>query len=154
MASFGEYLTETLDGLRAIFESDKGSDEDASRLARMRIGFLAMFAVDVIAVAAFVLMSGGRPLDLEVWFQPGFPSNMIVFRNEGSEPLRNVRLRLDNQYSLQVDALPPGLRGFELNRDFRDGANQPPPDAYRPLMVHVATDGDQADIPVESRTGL
>lgn len=152
MAGFGDYMKGALDGVRAIFETSKEAYEEASRYARLRLWFLVVFFVDVAAVVIFVASSGGRPLDLVVWFDPGFPSNMIVFRNEGAEPLVDVRLELDGQYRLQVERLPLGLRGFEINRDFRDGSNQPPPDAYRPKVVRVTTADDEARIPVESRT--
>jgi len=152
MASFGEYVQDTLRGIASLFKSGREAYDGATRFARLRLWFIAAFAADVIAVVVFVAVSGGRPLDLEVWFQPGFPSNMIVFRNEGTEPLTKVRLRLDDKYVLEVDSLPIGLRGFELNRDFRDASNQPPPDAYRPAKVHVTTADDTAEIPVESRS--
>lgn len=144
-------VRETVDSLKGIFRSTKDAYDGASRFARLRMGVLAVFAVDVLAVLVFVLGSGGRPLDLEVWFQPGFPSNMLVVRNEGSRPLEDVKLLLDGRYGLEVLSLPVGLQGFEVNRDFRDADNLAPEEDYRPQTLRVETDGDSATFDVESR---
>lgn len=149
LSEFAHVAAETFsDAFRTTREAYDGS----SRFARLRLWILAVFGLDVVAVIVFMAMSGGRPLDLEVWFQPGFPSNMLVFRNESDEPLKNVRLVLDGKFTLQVPSLPTGLRGFEVSREFRDSANLGPAEGYRPQRVSVTTGDDTVDIAIESHS--
>lgn len=151
MANLAENIREAVASIASMLRSGKDAYEGASRFARMRLWAIAVFGADVLLVVLFVALSGGRPLDLEVWFQPGFPSNMVVFRNEGREALKDVELVLDGRFRLKVNKLPTGLRGFELNRDFRDATNAAPPDGYRPRVVEVRTPDDAAEIEVEAR---
>lgn len=151
MSRLSEFAHDAAGSLTGALNSTREAYDGASRFARMRLWVLGVFVVDVLAVVLYLSLTGGRPMDLQVWFQPGFPSNMIVFRNEGSEPLTEVQLLLDGQYGLKVTSLPTGLRGFEVSRDFRDPTDRPPPEGYRPQMVRVITSGDTEDIPVESR---
>jgi len=152
MSRLTEFVQDVVGSLSGALRSSREAYEGASRFARLRLWVLSVFAADVIAVVLYLALTGGRPMDLQVWFQPGFPSNMIVFRNEGSEPLLNVKLVLDGKYHLEVMSLPQGLRGFEVSRDFRDPGDRAPPETYRPSQVQVSTAGDTVQIQVESRT--
>ena len=147
-----EILQDAAKSVLGLFRSTREAYEGASRFGRMRVWILAVFALDVAGVVLFVALSSGRPLDLEVWFQAGFPSNMLVIRNEGSSALEQVELLLDDRYRLKVERLSPGLQGFEVSRAFRDAQDLAPPEDYRPQQVQVTTHGDSVRIPV-AKTG-
>ncbi len=152
MSRLSELANVAAETFSDAFETTREAYDGASRFARLRLLVLGVFGLDVIAVILFMAMSGGRPLDLEVWFQPGFPSNMLVFRNEGGEPLKDVHLVLDGKFSLQVLSLPTGLRGFEVSREFRDATDMAPDEGYRPRLVRVTTSDEAVDIRIESRS--
>jgi hypothetical protein len=147
-----EILRDAAKSVLSLFRSTREAYEGASRFGRMRVWILAVFGLDVLGVVLFVALASGRPMDLEVWFQPGFPSNMLVIRNEGASALEDVQLVLDGRYQLSVERLAPGLQGFEVNRAFRDASNLAPPEDYRPEELLVSTGGGTARIPV-AKTG-
>lgn len=147
-----QILRDAATSVVGLFRSTKEAYEGASRFGRMRVWILAIFAADVLGVVLYIALSAGLPLNLEVWFQAGFPSNMLVIRNEGSRALTDVELTLDGRYHLKVERLAPGLQGFEVNRAFKDASDLAPPDDYRPQALTVTTDGDSVQIPV-AKTG-
>ena len=148
--------SQLLDGIRSALEflrSTKEAYEGAGRFAKMRVWILAVLVVDLVATILFVAMTGGRAIDVEVWFEQSFPSNMLIVRNESGENLKKVTLMLDRRYKLEVSALAPGLRGFEVNREFRDSSGAAPDDAYRPQQLEIRADGDSMIVPVGARPG-
>jgi hypothetical protein len=148
--------SQLLDGIRSALEflrSTKEAYEGAGRFAKMRVWILAVLVVDLVATVLFVAMTGGRAIDVEVWFEQSFPSNMLIVRNESGENLKKVILMLDRRYTLEVSSLAPGLRGFEVNREFRDSSGAAPDDAYRPQQLEIRADGDSMIVPVGARPG-
>lgn len=143
-----------IDGLQSIidlFRSTKEAYEGANRFARLRVWILGIFALDVLVTLVLVLSLGGREIEVEVWFEQGFPSNMLIVRNEEGEPLKDVTLRLDGRYVLQVKLLKTGLQGFEVNRQFKDAKDQTPDEAYRPKQLEFRADGSEVKIAIGAR---
>jgi hypothetical protein len=114
----------------------KDSYEAGTRFNRLRIWIVGVLALDVIATIAFVMFAGSRPLDVDVWFEPAFPSNYLVVRNQEGV-LSNATLVLDNLYTLTVERIEPGLNGYEVNRTFRDRQDASPPDSYKPKQLEI-----------------
>ncbi len=143
-----------LEGIRSTLEflrSTREAYEGAGRFAKMRIWIIAILLVDLLATVAFVTMVGGRPIDVDVWFEQSFPSNMLILRNESGDQLDDVTLTLDRRYVLKVPSIAPGLRGFEVNREFRDAGGSTPGDSYRPQQLQIRADGDSMVVPVGGR---
>ena len=153
MSGFKDQLLDGVTGALQFFRSTKEAYEGAGRFAKMRIWILAVLTADLLATMTFIAMSGGRAIDVEVWFEQSFPSNMLIVRNESGDPLEGVTLMLDRKYVLKVSSLAPGLRGFEVNREFRDASGAPPDDAYRPQQLEIQADGDSMIVPVGGRPG-
>ena len=151
MDRFKELLVDGLRSIADLFRSTKEAYEGANRFARLRIWILGIFTIDVLATLIFVFSVGGRAIDLEVWFEQGFPSNMLVVRNEEGAPLKDVLLLLDNRYRLEVKLLKPGLQGFEVNRQFRDAEELTPSEDYRPRRLEVRAGGAKMQIAVGTR---
>src|SRR5688572_26482048 len=150
------FRSQVLDGVASTLEflrSTKEAYEGAGRFAKMRIWILVVLLADVIATLVFVVTVGGRAIDVDVWFEQSFPSNMLVVRNESGDELENVTLMLDHRYVLKVGSIAPGLRGFEVNREFRDASGLAPDDAYRPQQLEIRADGDSMIVPVGGRPG-
>lgn len=151
MRQLVEMLRETFASIAAFVGSTKEAYEGANRFAKYRIWILGLFGVDVVATLIFVLASGGRSLDLEVWYQQSFPSNMLIVRSEEDRPLRDVVLLLDGQYRLEVDVLPKGLKGFEVGRDFLNDQRLSPGEEYRPSTVEIRAGGRVLVLPIVQR---
>jgi hypothetical protein len=153
MSGLKSQLLEGIAGAFDFLRDTKEAYEGAGRFAKMRIWILAVLIVDLAATLAFVLMVGGRAIDVEVWFEQSFPSNMLIVRNESGDQLDDVTLTLDRRWVLQVSSLAPGLRGFEVNREFRDASGSAPDDAYRPQQLEIKAGGDLMTVPVGGRPG-
>jgi hypothetical protein len=153
MAAFRSQLLEGIAGAFEFLKSTKEAYEGAGRFAKMRIWILSVLIADVVATLMFVALVGGREIDVEVWFEQSFPSNMLIVRNESGDELEDVRLTLDRRYVLQVSSIAPGLRGFEVNREFRDSSGAAPDDAYRPQQLEIRAGRDVMMVPVSGRPG-
>ena len=153
MSGFQSQLLEGIASALEFLRDTKGAYEGAGRFAKMRIWILAVLAFDLMLTIVFVLSVGGKEIDVEVWFEQSFPSNMLVVRNESGDNLEDVTLMLDRRYMLKVGSIAPGLRGFEVNREFRDSSGAAPDDAYRPQQLEIYADGDQMVVPVGGRPG-
>jgi hypothetical protein len=143
-----------IEGTRSAFDflrSTREAYEGAGRYAKMRIWILAVLALDLVATVLFAALIGGRDIDVEVWFEQSFPSNMLIVRNESGDQLEAVSLTLDGRYQLDVGAIAPGLRGFEINREFRDRSGAAPEDSYRPQRLEIRADGDSMLVPIADR---
>src|SRR5438874_2175982 len=142
MTGFKEQLSDFSDAAFGFVRSTKESYETGTRFMKMRVWIVALLAVDMLATLGFVLLPGGTPLNLVVWYQPGFPSNLLVVKNEGGSALKDVTLILDNRYTATVERIDKGPNGFEVNHVFRDKDDFAPPDTYKPaqLEIHIAKD--------------
>jgi len=114
----------------------KDSYEAGTRFMRIRVWIVALLALDAIATIAFVLVAGTRAINVDVWFEPAFPSNYLVVRNQEG-PLSNATLVLDKMYRLDVERIEPGLNGYEVSRAFRDAHDSSPPDSYKPKQLEI-----------------
>jgi hypothetical protein len=115
----------------------KTSYEDASIFGRWRLLVAAVVLADVLLTAGGVWLLSGGP-GAEVWFEEGFPSNMLILRNYDASPLRDVRIVLDGRFVHEVEEIAGDATiGFELDREFRDEAGHPPDDDYRPRSVQL-----------------
>lgn len=148
MAAFKDQLIDGVQSALDFLRSTKEAYEGANRFARMRVWILAVLALDLFATVMFVALTGGRAIDVDVWFQESFPSNMLILRNESDDPIEKVTLVLDGRYRLEVDTIAPGLRGFEVNREFRDAKDEAPDESYRPQRLEIHADGDEMIVPV------
>lgn len=135
-----------VDGLRSVvdlFRSASEAYEGANRFAKLRIWILGVLVFDLLLTLGAVVFVGGKPIDVEVWFEQGFPSNVLIVRNEGSDPLEDVTMVLDGRYSLTAKSIDTGLSAFEVNREFRDSKQVAPDYSYRPEQIEIRADGDR-----------
>lgn len=121
--------------------STKETYDAGTRFTRIRVWILALVVTDLIATLGYVFFSATNPLDVVVWFQPGFPANMLVVRNDGSAPLNDATLVLDEKYLLTVERIEKGPNGYEVSSLFRDKEDQRPPDTYRPVVLRMLLHG-------------
>ncbi len=146
-----ERLTDGMDSLQSTVRTTKDAYDGASRFTRMRIWIGTVLAADVLLTFLFVGVVGSQAMALEVWFEPGFPSNLLVVRNQGNDVLEDVFLVLDDRYTLRVPRLDPGPNGFEINREFHDKDDFGPPDDYMPSSLEVVSSNDKMHIQVKKR---
>ena len=151
MSGFKDQLLEGFQSTIAFLRDTREAYEGAGRFAKMRIWIVGVLSADLIATVMFFAFVGGKEIDVEVWFEQSFPSNMLIVRNETDDPLEKVKLVLDGKWVLDAGSIAPGLRGFEVNREFRDRSGNAPEDSYRPHLLHIEADGDSMDIPVVQR---
>lgn len=148
MQAVREQVAGLVASLRGVFRATRESYAAGSRFAKMRVWIIAILALDAILTVTYVIQSGAKPLDVVVWFEPGFPANMLVLRNEGGEPLEDVTLILDRKYELEVERIEEGLNGYEVNRAFRDREDLGPPESYAPKELEIRIEGRSVRIPV------
>lgn len=119
----------------ALRRAKAGYDAE-DRFGKLRVWIIGAFGLDVLLTVAFVFFVGGRALAVDAWYEEGFPSNLIIIQNEGA-PLEDVELRVDGKFTARVRHLEPGPSGLELDREFRDGNDFPPPASYRPRALEI-----------------
>lgn len=136
-----------VEGVRAAKESYRAG----TRFFKMRVWIVAVVALDLFASFGFVIFSGGQPLHIVVWYQPGFPSNMLVVKNEGGRALKDVTLLLDNRYIFKAEQLDNGVNGFEVNHVFHDSNDLTPSDTYRPHEVEIRVRGNKVLLPISEQ---
>ncbi len=143
-----EQLFLLLEALQSLFKQTREAYDGANRFARMRIWLVGAFAADVL-LTLMVVLSSGADLEADAWFKPGFPSDLIVVRNE--EPLSDVVITLDGRWVHRKSYLAPGVRGLDVRDDFRDDAEARPEPGYRPKVIQISADGDSITLPVSER---
>src|SRR5947209_5716686 len=143
-----EQLSEFSDAAFGFVRATKESYDTGTRFLKMRVWIVALLAIDLLATLGFVFFVGGQPMNLIVWYQPGFPSNMLVVRNDGGSALKDVTLVLDNKYTATVERIDKGPNGFEVNHVFRDKEDFAPPDSYRPAQVEIRIKADVVRLPI------
>jgi hypothetical protein len=117
------------------------------RFNQMRIWVVAAVIADALLTSAFVVSSGGsNPLKIDGWFQKGFPSNLVVIRNDSKTELVDVELEIDGRYRAKVDHITLGANGFPIDQQFLDAQHHAPPAEYRPSTLTVHAGKDQVDI--------
>lgn len=148
-----QILHEGLVSILGFVRSTKEAYDGANRFARMRLLILALFVVDVLVVVIFMGSIGAREIEITVFFKKSFPTNMLVVRNESGDTMKEVRFTLDDRYVLTVPKLEPGLRGFEVTRDFLDAQELTPGEDYEPRIVVIEADGDRMTLDVSAEPG-
>jgi hypothetical protein len=123
----------------------------ADRTGRLRLAILGALAVDV-AVALAVAVSVATPPRVQAWFQPGFPADLVVIENQGGA-LDGVVLELDGRWVARPGRLEPGVRGFEVTREFRAADGDLPPAEHRPRALRLVAEGEDLDLELEPRGG-
>jgi len=109
----------------------------ANRWARMRLWVLAALGLDAVLTVGAVLALSGSP-QVEAWFEPGFPADMVIVRNLDDSPLRDVELVIDQRYRHRVALIPEeGTTGFDLRREFEDAKGRGPDQDYVPRSLVV-----------------
>lgn len=121
--------------------------DTGSRFMKMRVWIVGVLGLDVLLTVGFVLFSGSA-LEVSAWFEPGFPANMLVVKNETGDALEEAILVLDNRYTLQVDRIETGVNGYDVNQAFRDEQDFTPPSSYKPAMLELRVDGHKVLMPV------
>ena len=145
MGWFGDHI---VGGMRSLV---RGGFGEGSRHSKKRVLALGIFGIDVIASAFYVFIATRQPIDIQAWFEPGFPSNMVVLRNNEDGALEDVTLVLDLRYSMSLTELEPGISGLEVNREFRDNQNKAPKEDYRPERLIVHVDGNSVSFKLGER---
>jgi hypothetical protein len=146
-----EKLKEFLGSAFGFIRQTRDTYEAGTRFMRMRVWIVALLLIDVFATVAFLIFSGIRTFDVDVWFEPGFPSNMLVVRNQES-PVSNAILVLDERYRLSVERIDVGVNGYEVNRAFRDSSDASPPDSYKPQKLVIKFGGGTYDFSVGDKS--
>jgi hypothetical protein len=117
------------------------------RFNQMRIWVIAAVILDALLTSAFVMSSGSsNPLRIDAWYQKGFPSNLVVIRNDSKRELIDVELEIDGRYHANVDHLTLGANGFSIDQQFLDAQQHAPPAEYRPSTLTVRAGRDEVDI--------
>lgn len=117
----------------------KAEYDAKGRFQKLRIWIILIFIVDVVGTVGFVASGDSAAGRFEAWFQPGFPSNMVVVRNLGQRSVDDVMLVLDGQFRTKVATLQPGPTGLQIDTEFRDGIGGSPPDSYLPKRLEIRT---------------
>jgi hypothetical protein len=133
-----------VDSAFGFVKSTKETYEGQSRFMKMRIWIVAVLAIDAMVTLGFVFVAGGHP-NVVAWYQPGFPANMLVVRNEGGY-LKDATLVLDNRYTYAVERIDKGLNGFDVNHAFRDKDDFTPPESYRPRELEIRVKNDAVKV--------
>ena len=137
------------DSLKAVFRRSKDAYDGSGRFARWRLWVMAALLADVgIAVAVFIVV-GLQALQLDAWYQPSFPSDLVIVRNQG-EALGPTEIVLDGQYTLQTESIDRGVNAFEVERRFRNAKSERPQPAYRPKKMVLQTAGDRVELDVRT----
>lgn len=124
------------------------------RFGKLRFWIIGAFVLDLMLTVAYVALSSGSGPILEAWYQRSFPFNMLVVRNLDSDPLSGVELVLDGRWRAELPSLSPGPNGFQVERDFRDGAGERPPPSYVPKALEVRAGGDSHHLPIVANKAI
>ena len=121
--------------------------------AKLRMWIVAAFIADVVLTFGYIAVagSGGPSAAVEAWFEPSFPSNILVVRNFDTEPIEDVELIVDGRYRAQLSQLMPGPTGLTIDRDFHDGVQATPPATYEPRRLELRTVDDVVQIRITRR---
>lgn len=117
----------------------------ADRYSRYRLIIAGVLGADVLVTLLVVIVASVVSLDVGARFVEGFPSNMLMLQNEGGV-LEDAEVVIDGKYTARVAAMPPGAMGLEIDREFRDASDAPPPRNYRPRRAQVKVGAATVDI--------
>lgn len=143
-------MKDAFQSVLGLLGAKRDAYDGAKRFAVMRLRVFVALAANILLVGAVLAVVGGRTFEIEIWYQPAFPANLLVVRNEGV-PIDSVVLMLDGGYRVDDVALVPGVNGFEIEPQFRDEKGERPPIGYRPKRVVVMAEGRAMEVVVESR---
>ncbi len=149
MNFISELIDDLWEALKDVFQSSKERYEGSSRFGRWRIWVLMALILDFAVVAGLFVFLGLRAIDVEAWYQPAFPSNLVILENSGSK-LGPTEIVLDERYTLTAEEIPRGVNGFELERRFRDSSDARPSASYHPQRMRVTTNGESIEVEVRS----
>jgi hypothetical protein len=122
-------LVESIRRIKAGYDAE-------DRYSKMRIWIVGALGADVLVTLIFVLIASSTNLPVTAWYEEAFPSNLIVLRNEGPA-IADVEVVVDGKYTARITSLASGVAGLELDREFKDGLDFPPPASYRPKLVEI-----------------
>lgn len=128
----------------------KGSYDREDRFSKMRIWIIGAVGFDVVLTLILVLFGMGPALDVKAWYEEGFPSNLIVVQNQG-DPLINVEVVVDEKYRARLPRLEVGATGLEIDREFRDGLDFPPPATYQPRELEIRSQGSAMTLELKAQ---
>ncbi|MGF1511714.1 MAG: hypothetical protein ACFB9M_19635 [Myxococcota bacterium] len=127
----------------------KDAYENADRFARQRLYIAAALGVDVVLTFLLVWFLSASP-STEVWFEEGFPSNLLLIRNLSNSTIEEVRVILDDRYEFEGgELLPNQIKGLEVEREFRDALGRRPDDRYRPRTVILYLEGKKTVVKLQ-----
>lgn len=135
-ALFSGLGTARRSGVEAVKRAKADYDAE-TRYAKMRIWIVGALVADVVGTLLFVLLASDAPPAIEAWYQPGFPANMVVIRNQSGAAIREVELLIDDRYRAKMDRLIPGPNGLRFNTDFKDRDDRVPPSGYAPKTLEI-----------------
>lgn len=115
------------------------------RYSRLRLLIAGALGVDVVLSLVLVVVTSVVSLDVGARVVEGFPSNLLMLQNSGG-PLHDAEVVIDERYTARVREVPRGALGLELDREFRDASDTPPPRDYRPRLVRVKVGAASVDI--------
>ena len=148
-----EFLSNLIDDLvqsvQGIFQKSKDAYEGSGRFQKWRLWVIGALVLDVALVGVVFAAIGLSTVDLEAWYQPSFPSNLVIVRNNGAA-LGPATIVLDGVYRLEGAKLEPGVNGFELERRFRNSKEEHPSASYQPSRLRLTVDGNDVEIEVRS----
>lgn len=148
-----EILEQAWERIHGLAQDVREAYQEANRFARMRLWVAAFVVLDALVTVGFVAASGGGP-DLEIWYEVGFPSNMIIVRNHDGYPVKNLQILLDNQYELTVEEIAAeSVAGFEIDREFRDPEGRTPDAQYVPRTARLTRGGSSEVRELRSASG-
>jgi hypothetical protein len=115
------------------------------RYSRLRLLIAGVLGADVVLSLLLVAVTTVVSLDVGARVVEGFPSNLLMLQNAGGA-LTDAEVVIDERYTARVRELPHGALGLELDREFRDASDTPPPRDYRPRSVRVKVGAASVDI--------
>ncbi len=117
----------------------------ADRYSRLRLVIAGVLGVDVLVTLVVVIVASVVSLEVQARFVEGFPSNLVMLQNDGSA-IEDAEVVIDGRYTARVREIPHGALGLELDREFRDASDAPPPRDYRPRTAQVKAGSASVDI--------
>lgn len=133
------------DTIKARVHDVRAAVGRADRYSRLRLVIAGALGADVLITLLVVIIASVVSLDVHARFVEGFPSNLVLLQNEGSA-LEDAEVVIDGIYTARVREIPHGALGLELDREFRDARDTPPPRDYRPRRAHVKVGSASIDI--------
>lgn len=133
------------DTLKARIQDVRTAVGRADRYSRFRLIIAGALGADVLLTLLVVLIASMVTLDVGARVVEGFPSNLLMLQNEGGR-LEEAEVTIDGRYTARIAEIPHGALGLELDREFRDASDAPPPRDYKPTTARVKVGSASVDI--------